>query len=146
PDRLRGVPGIAVDRMGAAADEAAKRYSDLLRLENLDTDLRPPPAAIEAGHAAIDRDEENSYLPFLGQHNLRRAVAGHVGRLSGREYDHNSQCIITAGGLNGCFITLLALLNPGDEVIVTDPTYVGMLNRIRIAGGTPVQVPFEWGN
>src|SRR3989304_4760364 len=37
---LRNVPGIAVDRMGAAADDIAERYPDLLRLENLDTDLR----------------------------------------------------------------------------------------------------------
>ena len=47
--RLRGVPGIGVDRMGDAADSAAD--PDLLRLENLDTDLRPLPAAVEAHRA-----------------------------------------------------------------------------------------------
>ncbi|MGO4835279.1 hypothetical protein AB4144_23785, partial [Rhizobiaceae sp. 2RAB30] len=70
--RLSGIPGIGVDRMGNAAD-AAKR-SDILRLENLDTDIRPPEYAIRATIAAVGRDDANSYLPFLGQHELRRAA------------------------------------------------------------------------
>src|SRR5262245_38776814 len=143
-ERLRGVPGIAVDRMGAAADAAAKKYPDLLRLENLDTDLRPPAVALQATKAAVDRDDDNSYLPFIGQPELRRAAARHVSRLSGVEYNATRQCLITAGGLNGCLVTLLALLNTGDEVILTDPTYVGMINRVRVAGGVPRLVPFEW--
>ncbi|MGF1609036.1 MAG: pyridoxal phosphate-dependent aminotransferase [Kiloniellales bacterium] len=140
--RLAEMPGIGVDRMGAAADAAAAANPALLRLENLDTDLRPPPAAIAATREAAGRDEANSYLPFLGQHALRRAVAAHVGRLSGVAYDSERQCIITAGGLSGCLIALLALLEPGDEVVLTDPTYVGMLNRVRLAGGRPHLAPF----
>jgi N-succinyldiaminopimelate aminotransferase len=142
--RLREVPGITVDRMGAAADAAAQKYPDLLRLENLDTDLRPPAVALQATKAAVDRDDDNSYLPFVGQPELRRAASRHVSRLSGVEYEANRQCLITAGGLNGCLVTLLALLNTGDEVILTDPTYVGMINRVRVAGGVPRLVPFEW--
>lgn len=144
PGRLEGMPGIGVDRMGAAADRRARERPDLLRLENLDTDLRPPRVALEATRAAIERDDANSYLPFVGQAELRRAVAEHLGRRSGVEYDPEQQCLVTAGGLNGCLVSLLALLEPGDEVIVTDPTYVGMLNRVRLAGGVPVQVPFAW--
>ena len=67
--RLRGVPGLGVDRMGDAADSAAD--PELLRLENLDTDLRPHPAALAATHAAIDNDDANSYLPFPGHERLR---------------------------------------------------------------------------
>jgi aspartate/methionine/tyrosine aminotransferase len=140
--RLAEMPGIGVDRVGAAADVLAAANPKLLRLENLDCDLRPPPAAIEATRRAIEEDAANSYLPFLGQHALRRAVARHVGRLSGVAYDPERQCIITAGGLSGCLIALLALLEPGDEVVLTDPTYVGMLNRVRLAGGRPRLVPF----
>ena len=139
--RLKDVPGIGVDKMGAAADAAAS--GEILRLENLDTDLRPPAAAIEATKRAVEDDDANSYLPFLGQHDLRRAVVDHVGRLSGVDYDPGTNCIITAGGLNGCLVSLLGLLEPGDEVVVTDPTYAGMINRVRIAGGTTRFVPFE---
>ena len=49
--RLRDIPGIGVDRVGDAADAAADPR--FLRLENLDTDLRPPQVALEATHAAV---------------------------------------------------------------------------------------------
>ena len=140
--RLAQVPPIGVDAMGAKADAAAS--TDILRLENLDTDLRPPAAALAATRAAIDDDDANSYLPFLGQAQLRETVITHLRSLSGHTYDPEAECIITAGGLNGIMVTLNALVDPGDEVVVTDPTYIGMLNRIRIAGGVPVQVPFRW--
>jgi aspartate/methionine/tyrosine aminotransferase len=133
--RLQHVPPIGVDRMGNAADAA--HDPEILRLENMDTDLPPPRAAILATHQAIENDASNSYLPFMGQQTLREAVARHVTRLSGIDYDWNSQCIVTAGGLNGILNTLLALVEPDNEVIVHDPVYVGLLNRVRLAGGVP---------
>src|SRR4051794_24296599 len=135
PSRLAGMVGIGVDRMGDAADAAADR--DLLRLENMDTDLRPHPAALEATRRAVDDDAANSYLPFPGHERLRRAAAAHVARLAGIEVDCRRQCLISAGGLNGILNVLLAVLDPGDEVVLTDPTYVGLLNRVRLAGGVP---------
>jgi aspartate/methionine/tyrosine aminotransferase len=141
--RLQFVPPIGVDRLGNAADAA--HDPEILRLENMDTDLRPPQAAILATQQAVESDAANSYLPFMGQQSLREAVTRHVHRLSGIAYDWNSQCIITAGGLNGILNTLLALLEPGDEVILNDPIYVGLLNRVRLAGGIPKFVPLVPG-
>ncbi len=137
--RLREIPGIGVDKMGNAADAAGDR--EMLRLENLDTDIPPPAAAIEATLAAVTRDDANSYLPFLGIEALRRAAAARVGADSGVAYDWRSQCVISAGGLSGILTALLALVEPGDEVIITDPAYAGLLNRIRLAGAVPRLVP-----
>ena len=50
---------------------------------------------------------------------------------------------ITTGGMTGIFNALLAITDPGDEVVVTDPTYAGIVNRIRLASGTPVFAPFR---
>jgi len=91
--------GIGVDRMGDAADAAGDPA--LLRLENLDTDIRPIGAALEATRAAMAADAANSFLPFPGHERLRRAVAAHVGRLAGIEVNWQAQCLISAGGLNG---------------------------------------------
>src|SRR5690349_22646975 len=99
--RLQHIPGINVDRVGDAADAA--HDPEILRLENMDTDIPPPRAAILATHQAIENDACNSYLPFLGQNALRQAAANHVTKLSGVEYEWNTQCIISAGGLNGIF-------------------------------------------
>jgi aspartate/methionine/tyrosine aminotransferase len=137
-DRLKDVPGFSIDRVAAAAGADP----DVLRLENLDTDLRPPESALEATRSAIDDDDANSYLPFVGSATLREAVARHVSRLSGVAYDPDRQCVITAGGTEGLLNVLLATLNPGDEVLLTDPTYAGMIYRARLAGGMPRLVPF----
>lgn len=136
---VKSLPGFSIDRVAAAAD----RHPDVLRLENLDTDLRPPAAALEATRRAIDDDNANSYLPFIGQSDLREAVAQHVSRLSGVTYDAGSQCVITAGGTAGLINVLLATLNPGDEVILTDPTYAGMIYRVRLTGAVPRLVPLR---
>lgn len=137
--RLKQVPGIGVDRMGNAADAA--HDSEILRLENLDTDIAPPSIAIEVTRRGVGVDENNSYLPFLGQDSLRQAATQRVSRVAGVEYEWRSECIITAGGMSGIFNCLLAMLEPGDEVIVTDPTYAGIINRIRLAGGITRFVP-----
>lgn len=134
-DRLKDIPGIGVDRLGNAADAMAD--PSVLRLENLDTDLRPWPGALEETRRAVDDDAANSYLPFLGQDRLRRAATAHVARQSGVAYDWRRACAISAGGLSGILNVLLATLEPGDEVVLTDPIYAGLLNRVRLAGAVP---------
>ena len=133
--RLKDIPGIGVDKLGDAAD--AKQNGSILRLENLDTDLRPPAEAITCTHDAIDDDDANSYLPFTGQVALRQAVVARMRRSTGIEYDPNAECIVSAGGLAGILNVLLSILEPGDEVVLTDPTYAGLINRVRLAGGIP---------
>lgn len=113
----------------------------VLRLENLDTNVLPPRAAVECTRNAILDDDANSYLPFLGLDSLRQAATALVGRQSGQDYDWKTESVISAGGLSGVFNTLLATLEPGDEVLMTDPTYVGLINRVRLAGGVPRFVP-----
>jgi hypothetical protein len=85
PARLAGMAGIGVDRMGALADATGRR--DILRFENLDTDVPPPDVAMRITGEAARSDEDNSYLPFVGQVELRRVVAQHVGRLTGVPHD-----------------------------------------------------------
>ncbi|NEA21941.1 pyridoxal phosphate-dependent aminotransferase [Actinomadura bangladeshensis] len=137
--RLRDIPGIGVDEIGDAADAASD--PEFLRLENLDTDVRPPAAALAATRAAVDDAAANSYLPFQGHRGLLEAAAAHVGQIAGRAYDPGTECVSVAGGLNGITNTLLATVEPGDEVVLCDPIYAGLVNRVRLAGGVPRFVP-----
>ncbi|GAA4610558.1 arginine--pyruvate transaminase AruH [Actinoallomurus liliacearum] len=139
--RLRDIPGIGVDVVGDAADAVAD--PEFLRLENLDTDLRPPAVALGVTRAAVDDDAANSYLPFQGHRSLRAAAAAHVGRIAGRAYDPATECVSVAGGLNGVLNTLLATVEPGQEVVLCDPVYAGLVNRVRLAGGVTRFVPAE---
>jgi aspartate/methionine/tyrosine aminotransferase len=137
--RLENVPGFSIDKVAAAAGDDP----DVLRLENLDSDIRPPEVALEATRRAVDLDDANSYLPFHGQQDMRIAATAHVSRQSGVGYDPDRNCVITAGGTAGYMNTLLATIEEGDEVILTDPTYAGMIYRVRLAGGIPKLVPFH---
>jgi aspartate/methionine/tyrosine aminotransferase len=125
--RLEGIPGFNIDR----------------RLENLDTDIPPPAQAMAATRAAIGEDEANSWLPFTGRDDLKEAAAAHIERRGGPHYDGRREIVITGGEGEAMLDALLCLTDPGDEVIVTDPTYAGMINRVRLVGAVPRLVPLH---
>lgn len=137
--RLENITKIGVEQMGDLADSL--KDPELLRLENLDTDLRPPKDALEYTKKAVEDDNANSYLPFIGMDSLRQASTELVSRQSGLQYNWKTDCVISAGGLAGILNVLLATLEPGDEVLLTDPTYVGLINRVYLAGGVPRFLP-----
>jgi N-succinyldiaminopimelate aminotransferase len=131
--RLAGIPGFGIDRVA----EAAGADPDVLRLENYDTDIPPPPSAVDATRAAVGRDEANSYLPFSGLDEMKDAVAELIARRGGPRYDPYSEIVITDGEGSALLNALFVLTDPGDEVILTDPTYAGMLQRVRLVGAVP---------
>lgn len=139
--RLQHITKIGVEQMGDLADSLDDH--DVLRLENLDTNIPPPVDAVDFTQRAVVDDDANSYLPFLGLDSLRQAATDLVGRQAGAEYDWKTESVISAGGLSGVLNVLLATLEPGDEVLMTDPTYVGLINRVRLAGGVPRYVPLR---
>jgi aspartate/methionine/tyrosine aminotransferase len=143
--RLRDIAGFNIDRVAAAAGDDP----DVLRLENLDTDIPPPAEAIAATRAAVGTDDANSWLPFTGRDDLKDAVAEHIARRGGPRYDGRGEIVITCGEGDAMLDALLCITDPGDEVILTDPTYAGMLNRVKLAGAVPRLVPLtaatgEW--
>jgi aspartate/methionine/tyrosine aminotransferase len=137
PDRLADIPGFGIDKVAAAAGADP----DVLRLENLDTDVPVPPGVVEATRAAVGVDEYNSWLPFTGREDLKAEIAEHVVRRGGPRYDPTT-IVVTAGEEN-MVDALHATIDVGDEVIVTDPVYAGMINRVRIVGGMPRTVPMR---
>jgi len=139
------VRGFGIDQVAAAADTAAGDRA-VLRLENLDTDLPLPPEAVQATVAGLSTPEANSWLPFTGDHGLRAAVSEFTAARTGHRYDPVREIVITSGGMEGLLDVVLALVDPGDEVIVTDPTYAGIVNRIRLADGVPRFAPFRVEN
>ena len=137
--RLEHIPGFNIDRVAAAAGDDA----EILRMENLDTDIPPPKEAMEATRAAIGEDEANSWLPFTGRDDLKDAVAAYIERRGGPRYDGRREIVITSGEGDAMLDALFCLTDPGDEVVLTDPTYAGMLNRVRLVGAVPRLVPLH---
>ena len=143
--RFEAVRGFGIDRVAAAADRPAQANPDwpVLRMENLDTDLPLPPEAVRATVEGLEQPEANSWLPFTGDHSLRAAIADFTAERTGHRYDPETEIVITVGGMEGLLNALLATVGDGDEIVVTDPTYAGIVNRIHLAGGTPTFAPFR---
>ena len=142
-ERLEAIVGFGIDRVAASSEERGGSHGGpILRLENLDTDLPLPPEALEITRAKLDDPKSNSWLPFTGDLDLRAAISEFTAARTGHRYDPESEIVITAGGMEGLLNALLCTVDSGDEVIVTDPTYAGIVNRIRLAGGVPRFVPF----
>jgi aspartate/methionine/tyrosine aminotransferase len=140
--RATEVHGFGIDKTALAAD-AVRSDWPVLRMENLDTDLPLPPEAIPETIAALERPASNSWLPFTGDMDLRAAISEFTAERTGHRYDPASEIIVTSGGTSAILDVLLATVDPGDEVLLTDPTYAGIVNRVRVAGGVPKLVPYR---
>jgi aspartate/methionine/tyrosine aminotransferase len=143
--RMEPIRGFGIDRVAAAADAPARGDTGwrVLRMENLDTDLPLPPEAIAVTAANLETPAANSWLPFTGDADLRAAISDFTAERTGHRFDPESEIVITVGAMEGLLNSLLATVDPGDEIVVTDPTYAGIVNRVHLAGGTPKLVRFQ---
>jgi methionine aminotransferase len=95
--------------------------------------LRAVGSAMESGY--------NQYPPMAGALPLRQAVAAKIRALYGRDYSADTEITITAGATQAILTAILAVVHPGDEVIVLEPCFDSYLPNIELAGGVPVRVP-----
>ncbi|MEX1162343.1 MAG: aminotransferase class I/II-fold pyridoxal phosphate-dependent enzyme [Nitriliruptor sp.] len=105
-------------------------------------DDAPPPHVVAAAHAALDAGH-HQYAPGPGIPALRRAVADHQRRFHGHHVDPETEVTITFGATEAVTAAILALCDPGDEVIVLDPAYDSYPAIIAVAGAVPVRVPID---
>ncbi|MDR3613370.1 MAG: pyridoxal phosphate-dependent aminotransferase [Candidatus Obscuribacterales bacterium] len=103
------------------------------------------PKLVEAVTAAMQA-AHNQYPPMAGVPALREAVADKVETMYGKRYDPNTEVTITAGATQAIITIVLALVHPGDEVIVLDPCYDSYEPNIELAGGKTVHVPLTPGS
>jgi methionine aminotransferase len=87
----------------------------------------------------------NQYPPMTGVPALREAVSSKIEAMYGRKYDPASEITITAGATQAIITAVLAVVRPGDEVIVLEPCYDSYVPNIELAGGTAVRVPLVPG-
>jgi N-succinyldiaminopimelate aminotransferase len=105
-------------------------------------DTDGPSELLEAAVAAV-RGGRNQYPPGAGVPELREAVAAHQQRHYGIALDPDTDVLVTTGATEGIAAALLALVDPGDEVVALEPFYDSYAAGVQLAGGRLVGVPLE---
>ncbi|MHC5262473.1 pyridoxal phosphate-dependent aminotransferase [Streptomyces sp. UC4497] len=103
-------------------------------------DTDGPEQVREAAVRALRAGHGNQYPPGPGIPELRTAIAAHQQRRYGMEFDPDREVLVTAGATEAIAASLLALVEPGDEVIAFEPYYDSYAASIALAGGTRVPV------
>src|ERR671916_1756764 len=101
-----------------------------------------PPEVLDVARAAIGTAHDQ-YPPGPGVPELREAVAEHMQRFGGHAYDPADEVLVTAGATEALTAALLALLEPGDEVVLFEPMYDSYAAAVAMAGGTVRAVPLR---
>ncbi|QIX25398.1 pyridoxal phosphate-dependent aminotransferase [Nocardioides sp. JQ2195] len=127
--RLDGIPTTIFTEMSALAMQTGA-----INLGQGFPDVDGPASVVERAVVAL-RAGENQYAPGIGTLPLREAIAAHQARHYGIELDPAREVVVTTGATEGIAAALLALVDPGDEVVVLEPYYDSYLAMIAFAGG-----------
>jgi aspartate/methionine/tyrosine aminotransferase len=117
------------------------RGSDAVNLGQGFPDLPDPPELIEAARRALV-DRSNQYPPMRGLTELRSAVCTYYAQTQGLSLDP-AEVIVTSGATEALAASILALVEPGDEVICVQPLYDAYVPLIERAGGIPVFISLK---
>lgn len=137
-DRLNRLAPSATLAMSQRSNEMKAQGINVINMSVGEPDFMTPDYVKEAGKRAID-DNFSKYSPVPGYLSLRTAIANKLKRENNLNYSA-SEVIVGTGGKQGVCNTILALVNPGDEVIIPAPYWVSYPQMVKLAGGEPVIV------
>lgn len=124
--------------MARRARELREQGKDIIDLSLGEPDHEPPAFALEAAHEAI-RGPWHKYTPVNGYLDVRKAIAHKFERDNGLIYTPD-QIVISTGAKQALINVIMALVGPGDEVVIPAPYWVSYSAQVRLAGATPVLV------
>ena len=137
-DRINRLAPSATLAMSQKSSEMKAQGVDVINLSVGEPDFNTPDHIKEAAKKAID-ENYSRYSPVAGYASLREAVVRKLKRENGLEYTP-AQISVSNGAKQGVCNTVMAMVNPGDEVIIPAPYWVSYPQMAKLAGGTPVIV------
>lgn len=142
PGKMTMVPFTGIRRVKERADKLEAEGRSVIHFEIGQPDFDTPEHIREAAKLALDKGKTR-YTSNFGIQPLREAIARKLLRDNGLRYDPGSEIMVTVGGQEGMAAALLALLDAGDEVLLSDPGYTPYSSVVRIANAVPVLVPLK---
>ncbi len=137
-DRLNRLAPSATLAMSQKSSEMKAQGIDVINMSVGEPDFNTPDHIKEAGKKAID-DNYSKYSPVPGYPALRKAIATKLKEENRLDYAM-SEILVGTGGKQGVCNTVLALVNPGDDVIIPAPYWVSYPQMVKLAGGNPVSI------
>ena len=134
-DRARDIPPSGIRKFF----DLALTMGDVISLGVGEPDFRTPWNICEAGIYSVEQGA-TAYTPNRGLQSLRKALSGHLASRYQLRYSPDNEMIITSGVSEGLDIAIRAIVNPGDEVLIAEPSYVSYAPCVALAGGIPVPV------
>ncbi|HCS39144.1 MAG: pyridoxal phosphate-dependent aminotransferase [Anaerolineaceae bacterium] len=125
--------------------DIAATMKDVISLGVGEPDFTTPPPILKAGINALNSGQTH-YTSNYGIIELRRALSKHLEARYGVHYNPETEIVITVGGSEALNLAAIALLNPGDEVIIPTPCFVSYQAAVILAGGVAVEVPCKIEN
>lgn len=125
--------------------DIAATMKDVISLGVGEPDFTTPPPILKAGINALNNGQTH-YTSNYGIIELRRALSKHLEARYGVHYNPETEIVITVGGSEALNLAAIALLNPGDEVIIPTPCFVSYQAAVILAGGVAVEVPCKIEN
>ena len=139
PDRIsRRVAAVPPSGIRKFFDIAAT-MQDVISLGIGEPDFVTPDVIREAGITSLNRGETR-YTSNSGILELRQAITAKWAQLYGVVYDPEAETLVTVGGSEALYLALMAILNPGDEVIIPEPCFVSYEAEVSFASGVPVPI------
>ena len=135
-DRLNRLAPSATLAMSQKSSEMKAKGVDVINMSVGEPDFMTPEPIKEAGKKAID-DNFSKYSPVSGYPALRNPISKKLKAENGLDYAA-SEIIVGTGGKQGVCNAIMALVNPGDEVIIPAPYWVSYPQMVKLAGGNPV--------
>lgn len=137
-NRLMSLSPSATFAMSAKSAELKAQGIDVINMSVGEPDFNTPDAIKEAAKAAIDRNVTR-YSPVPGYADLREAISAKLRNENGLEYAAG-EIVVSNGAKQAITDAVMALVNPGDEVIIPAPCWVSYIQMAKIAGGVPVVI------
>lgn len=137
--RVQSLSPSATLAMSQKSNELKAQGVDVINLSVGEPDFPTPEHIKEAAKRAID-DNFTFYTPVAGYMSLRKAIAHKLKKENGLEYTPE-QIVVSNGAKQSLCNTVLAIVNPGDEVIIPTPAWVSYVEMVKLAEGTNVLVP-----
>ena len=120
--------------------DIAATMKDVISLGIGEPDFTTPEPILQAGIRSLQNGETH-YTSNWGKLELRQAIAGNLKQLYGVSYNPENEIIATVGVSEALYLTMVAVLDPGDEVIIPTPCFVSYQAEVLLAGGVPVEIP-----